>query len=110
MNAFKAIAALLILTASSAALAEGGADRLHGKMIQANEQAMRAYAAANGKAPPEVTHYRYGMQLDIRKMVSLTSSRGTCDVMPAQMTYEDSTGNLNILEYRTADIGCLGQN
>ncbi|MDN7142177.1 MULTISPECIES: DUF2790 domain-containing protein [Pseudomonas] len=109
MRIFKGIAALLILTASSTALAEGGSDRLHGKMIQANEQAMRAYAAANGKKPPEVTHYRYGMKLDIAKVISMTSNRGTCDVMPAQMTYEDSTGKLNILEYRTAGIGCRGQ-
>lgn len=110
MSIFKSVATVLILTASSAALAEGGSDRLHGKMIQANEQAMRAYAAANGKNPPEVTHYRYGMKLDIAKVIGMAPSRGTCDVMPAQMTYEDSTGNLNILEYRTAGIGCRGQN
>lgn len=41
MKALNGIAALLILMASSAAMAEGGSDRLHGKMIQANEQAMR---------------------------------------------------------------------
>ncbi|AIN61080.1 DUF2790 domain-containing protein [Pseudomonas sp. zfem004] len=110
MKALKSIAALLILTASSVALAEGGSDRLHGQMIQANEQAMRAYAAANGKNEPEVTHYRYGMKLDVAKVISVTSNRGSCDVMPAQMNYEDSTGKLNILEYRTSGIGCRGQN
>jgi len=109
MRNLKGIAALLILTASSTALAEGGSDRLHGKMIQANEQAMHAYAAANGKNAPEVTHYRYGMKLDIAKVIGVTSNRGTCDVMPAQMTYEDSTGKLNILEYRTAGISCRNQ-
>ena len=62
MNTAKSIAALMLVIASSSALAEGGSDRLHGKMIQANEQAMRAYAAANGKKPPEVIHYRYGMK------------------------------------------------
>ena len=46
MNTAKSIAALMLVIASSSALAEGGSDRLHGKMIQANEQAMRAYAAA----------------------------------------------------------------
>jgi hypothetical protein len=46
----KCIAGLLLLIASSSAFSEGGSDRLHGKMIQANEQAMRAYAAANGKS------------------------------------------------------------
>lgn len=31
----------------------------------------------------------------------------TCnDVMPAQMTYEDSNGDLNILEYRVTGTDC----
>lgn len=33
MKALKAITALMILTASSLAMAEGGSDRLYGKMI-----------------------------------------------------------------------------
>ena len=87
MNTAKSIAALMLVIASSSALAEGGSDRLHGKMIQANEQAMRAYAAANGKKPPEVIHYRYGMKLDVARVISMTSLKGSCDVMPTQMNY-----------------------
>jgi len=30
--------------------------------------------------------------------------------MPAQMNYEDSNGDVKILEYRTAGVGCRGQN
>ena len=110
MNTAKSIAALMLVIASSSALAEGGSDRLHGKMIQANEQAMRAYAAANGKKPPEVIHYRYGMKLDVARVISMTSLKGSCDVMPTQMNYEDSTGELKILENRSAGINCRGQN
>ena len=110
MNTAKSIAALMLVIASSSALAEGGSDRLHGKMIQANEQAMRAYAAANGKKPPEVIHYRYGMKLDVARVISMTSLKGSCDVMPTQMNYEDSTGELKILEYRSAGINSRGQN
>ncbi|TDF82383.1 DUF2790 domain-containing protein [Pseudomonas sp. H9] len=110
MKAFTGIAAALILSASSLALAEGGADRVYGKMIQANEQAMRAYAEANGKNVPEVTHYRYGMKMDVARVVSVTSVRRSCDVVPTQMTYEDSNGQLNILEYRSGGFGCPGQN
>ena len=110
MKALKAITALMILTASSLAMAEGGSDRLYGKMIQANEQSMREYASAQGKNPPEVTHYRYGMKLDIAKVIHVTSTNGNCDVMPAQMTYEDSSGNLNILEYRASGTNCRNQN
>lgn len=110
MKAFKVIAALTILTASSFAMAEGGSDRLYGKMIKANEQSMREYSSAQGKNPPEVTHYRYGMTLDIAKVIHVTSTNSNCGVMPAQMTYEDSSGNLNILEYRATGTNCRSQN
>lgn len=110
MKSLNVIAALTVMVASSAALAEGGADRVYGRMIQANEQAMQEYAAANGKNPPEVIHYRYGMKLDIAKVVATTRTDSGCNVMPAQMTYEDSNGNLNILEYRVAGTGCWNRN
>jgi hypothetical protein len=110
MKALKFMTAFVVLFTSSVVLAEDGADRVHSKMMQANEQAMRAYAAANGKTPPEVVHYRYGMKLDVAKVISVASNRDTCDVAPAQMTYEDSSGKLNTLEYRSSGIGCRGQN
>ena len=110
MKSLKVIAALAAMVVSSATLAEGGADRVYGRMIQANEQAMRAYAAANGKKPPEVIHYRYGMRPDVARVISMTSTTASCDVMPAQMNYEDSNGDVKILEYRTAGVGCRGQN
>ena len=97
MKSLKVIAALAAMVVSSATLAEGGADRVYGRMIQANEQAMQEYAAANGKNPPEVIHYRYGMKLDIARVVATTPTDSSCGVMPAQMTYEDSNGDLNVL-------------
>lgn len=109
MKCLKVIAALAVTVVSSAAMAEGGADRVYGRIIQANEQAMQKYAAANAKNPPEVVHYRYGMKLDIAKVVATTRTDSSCDVMPAQMTYEDSNGDLNILEFRAAGTGCRNQ-
>ena len=109
MKILKTIAALSFMTISSFSLAEGGADRVYGQMIQANEKAMLEYAAANGKNPPEIIHYRYGMELDIAKVVNTTSTGTNCDVMPAQITFEDSNGDLKILESRLAGTGCLNQ-
>ncbi|MBC3345680.1 DUF2790 domain-containing protein [Pseudomonas sp. SWRI196] len=110
MKALNAIAALTIMAISSATMAEGGADRVYGRMIQANEQAIQEYAATNGKNRPEVVHYRYGMKFDIAKVVANTPTGSSCGVMPAQMTYEDSNGNLSILEYRVTGTGCRNQN
>jgi len=47
------------------------------------------------------------MKLDIARVVATTPT--SCGVMPAQMTYEDSNGDLNILEYRAAGTGCRNQ-
>ncbi|HDZ55326.1 hypothetical protein LCGC14_0393740 [marine sediment metagenome] len=106
MNSMRTIAALSVMAVSSFAMADGTTDRVYGRMIQANEKAMQEYAIANGKNPPEVVHYRYGMKLDIEKVVHRTSTDGSCDVMPAQMTYEDSNGNLTTLEYLAAGTSC----
>ncbi|UVJ46559.1 DUF2790 domain-containing protein [Pseudomonas sp. LS1212] len=93
-------------------MAEGSDDRVYGRMIQDNEKVMQEYAVSRGKTPPEVTHYRYGMKLDIAKVVHITSTGfdSSCEVMPAQMTYEDSNGNLQILEYRVMGTACRNQN
>ncbi|MFI8479179.1 DUF2790 domain-containing protein [Pseudomonas sp. NPDC078700] len=110
MKTINLIIAASILTSSGIAVAEGVTDRTYGRMIQSNEQAMRDYAISKGKPVPEVVHYRYGMDLDIDTIISLTPTDAGCDVMPAQITYEDSSGKLNILEYRVNGTGCTSQN
>lgn len=110
MNILKAILAVSVISASSLAIAEGGADRVYGRMIQNNEIAMQQYAAARGKTPPVVAHYRYGMKLDIAKVVHTSPTGSGCEVMPAQMTYEDSNGDLQTVEYRAMGTACRNQN
>jgi hypothetical protein len=44
MTAVKAFCAASILTLSSLAMAEGGGDRVYGRMMQENQQAMEQYA------------------------------------------------------------------
>lgn len=91
-------------------MAEGGGDRTYAQLIQNNERAMQEYAASRGKILSDVEHYQYGMNLDIAKVVHVTPTDASCDVMPAQMTYEDSNGDLNILEYRAMGTGCQNSN
>ncbi|MFG8664792.1 co-regulatory protein PtrA N-terminal domain-containing protein [Pseudomonas aeruginosa] len=52
MKSLKVIAALAVMVVSSAALAEGGADRVYGRMIQANEQAMQENACSRSSHWP----------------------------------------------------------
>lgn len=100
MKWFGLAIALSAASLSPLALSEGRSDPIYGRMIQANEQSMQDYAFDRGKTPPKVTHYQYGMKLDVGRVIHITRVDYSCNAQPAQMTYEDSHGELKILEYR----------
>jgi hypothetical protein len=104
MNTLKTAVVALALSLSLGAMAEGGGDRTFAQMMERNEQAMTAYAASKGKPAPEVQVYRYGMKLDIVKVVNVTPPIRSCNAVPSRMTYEDSTGKLNTLEYQVMGV------
>jgi len=106
VNMIKMVFIVSAISVSSLAMAEGGGDRVYGRMMQENEHKMQEYAADHGKTPPEVTDYEYGMTLDIAKFVNATPTDFGCEVMPAQMTYEDSSGDLQTVEYRVMGTAC----
>ncbi|BAQ83072.1 DUF2790 domain-containing protein [Pseudomonas sp. St29] len=92
--------AALLLSLSSLALAEGGGDRTFARAMVENQKDMERYAASQGKPAPVVQNYRYGMDLDIAKVVSVTPPIKSCNVVPSRMTYEDSAGQLKTIEYQ----------
>ena len=55
---------------------------------------------------PAVEHYTYATDLDIATVISVTPIADACEVVPAQMTYEDHQGQRHILEYRVMGNGC----
>lgn len=55
---------------------------------------------------PAVEQYTYATDLDIANVISVTPSADVCDVVPAQMIYEDHQGQRHILEYRVMGNGC----
>ena len=55
---------------------------------------------------PAVEHYSYSSELDIAKVISMTEVPNVCEVVPAQMVYEDSHGMQHTLEYRVMGNGC----
>ena len=52
--------------------------------------------------------YRYGMKLDIDRVLFITDSRDVCGVVPSVMHYEDRMGNRRALEYLVHGGGCAG--
>ena len=53
-----------------------------------------------------VEPYRYSQNLDIANIVSMTEVPDVCDVVPVQMTYDDSKGSRHIMEYLVFGTGC----
>ena len=104
MNFYKTSLGILTAILSFGALAEGGGDRTFALMMERNEKSMTEYAAREGKAAPVVQNYRYGMTLDIAKVVSVTPPIRSCDIVPSRMTYEDSSGKLNTIEYKVMGL------
>jgi len=60
-------------------------------------------------AEPPVEKYAYGMRLDIDKVVAISEPDelyAPCRVVSAQMSYEDSAGQLRTLEYLRMSSVC----
>jgi len=104
MNFYTIGLGVLTAVLSFGALAEGGGDRTFALMMERNEKAMAAYAERKGKPVPVVQVYRYGLKLDIAKVVNVTPPIRSCNPVPSRMTYEDSSGKLNTLEYQVMGI------
>jgi len=104
MNFYRIGLGVLIATLSFGALAEGGGDRTFDRMMERNEKAMAAYAEKNGKPAPQLQVYRYGMDLDIAKVVNVTPPIRACNPVPSRMTYEDSSRTLTTLEYQVMGV------
>lgn len=55
--------------------------------------------------PPE-ERYTYGMPLDIERVISIEEPDDTCGVVAARLTYEDSQGEIRVLDYRKWSTAC----
>ncbi|SEM38016.1 Protein of unknown function [Pseudomonas sp. ok272] len=53
-----------------------------------------------------VEEYTYSLHLDIAKVISMSEVPSVCEVVPARMEYEDSTGQRHILRYSVMGNGC----
>ncbi|MFK0088800.1 DUF2790 domain-containing protein [Pseudomonas sp. BJa5] len=57
-------------------------------------------------AQPAVEQYDYSQNLDIAKVISLSTLPNVCEVVPATMVYEDHQGQRHTIEYRAMGNGC----
>lgn len=60
-------------------------------------------------AEPSVQQYRYGLSLDIAKVLSIEAPYDpyVCRIIDAKMTYLNSAGETKVVAYRKLSAGCL---
>ncbi|MBG6289837.1 DUF2790 domain-containing protein [Pseudomonas nitroreducens] len=80
------------------------------RMEALNDQAVRQHAEAEGKAIPAVEDYRFGMKMDVAKVIHVTptASANLCGNVPKLMSYEDSAGELKTIRY-TVNGNCRNE-
>ncbi|AMB87517.1 hypothetical protein AWM79_20360 [Pseudomonas agarici] len=70
-----------------------------GGMAQAAQgQAMQGGTTIAGSPPVET--YRYGMKLDIARVLSISDTSQEYGLVPSIMRYEDSSGTVRALKYQ----------
>ena len=55
---------------------------------------------------PVAQQYDYSMNLDIKRVIDLSTIPNVCEVVPATMTYEDHNGQVHTIQYRARGEGC----
>ncbi|MDB6141948.1 MAG: hypothetical protein JWP80_992 [Pseudomonas sp.] len=66
----------------------------------------RSTASIYESSKTPVVEYRYGMKLDIAKVMGITSPSNQCGVVPAIMTYLDHAGERHSVGYQTFGNDC----
>ncbi|MFJ3482607.1 DUF2790 domain-containing protein [Pseudomonas sp. NPDC090202] len=65
---------------------------------------------AVGANAADAHSYMYGDHLDIAKVVSVNEGSASCGVVNARLTYLDSMGQKQAVDYRTIAQGCAQDN
>lgn len=66
---------------------------------QSARNATARYAQSVQKPMPELEDYRYGMDLDVAKLVHVSPGVRYCGNVRSMMSYEDSKGELHMVRY-----------
>lgn len=98
MRLMFALIATCISLASLPSYALSG-DSLAQESIEKHQNAIQAYGDKKNKLMPEIIQYKYGMKLDVAKVVRQTPDTKSCQVIPRLMTYENSAGELMTVQY-----------
>lgn len=67
-------------------------------------------AVAANASEVKAQNYMYGDHLDIAKVLSVDEGSSTCGIVKARLTYLDSMGNKQAVDYKTIAQDCPRDN
>lgn len=74
-------------------------------VMLASAAAFAADASAGRDA--QATRYTYGMTLDVAEVLAIDEApHGRCELVPTEMTYRDSRGQVQSISYLKHDMYC----
>lgn len=106
MNIPKFVLAALLLSSTQVAFSMTSAEKTHEKQLVENIKITQNYAKQNGKDAPEIIDYKYGIKMDISKLIHQTKDLEICGPFKKVISYEDSQGALHSVRYtKLGDCG-----
>ncbi|MCD5992380.1 DUF2790 domain-containing protein [Pseudomonas sp. CDFA 602] len=105
MRTAKSLLLALVMLSPVAAFAAIDDDARAATIIKDHQASVQKYATTHNKPMPAITEYKYGVKLDVAKVIRKSPDTQSCRVMPKLMTYEDSKGELKTVQYQILS-GC----
>lgn len=99
MNITKVALAVVLLSSTQLAFSKSSVEQVSQKYQEQNAEITQKYAIKNNKKEPIVVDYKYGMKIDVAKLIHQTRNIETCGNFKKIMSYEDSQGKLHSVRY-----------
>lgn len=109
MSVIRPLMVTLALLLPVSSYADAVDESIRDRVVQDHQRKVANYAKNHKKTVPGINEYRYGMELDIARVIVLSQDPRTCKVVPQLMTYENSIGELMTLKYQMLS-DCRGKN
>ncbi|WP_430305145.1 DUF2790 domain-containing protein [Pseudomonas mosselii] len=99
MNILKGFVAAALFFFAASVSAQNNVKDINARLEQVGKDATARYAQSLNKPMPELKDYRYGMDMDIAKLVHVSQNVMYCGNVRSIMSFEDSKGELHMVRY-----------
>ncbi|WP_205340960.1 DUF2790 domain-containing protein [Denitrificimonas caeni] len=99
MNIIKVALTVALLSSTQLAFSKSSVEQVSQKHQEQTIDVTRKYALDNNKKEPVIVDYKYGMKIDVAKLIHQTKDVEVCGNYKKIMSYEDAQGELHSVRY-----------